>query len=247
MTAILLALAMLIPVAASPPQRPRTPVLVELFTSEGCSSCPAADQLLARLLEAQPVPEAEIVALSLHVDYWDHQGWKDPFSSRAWTNRQQGYSQAFGVDRVYTPQLVVDGRVELVGSDENEALRAIRQEASRDHLPVRLTTRLAAGVVRLSIDLPAAPAGSEPLDVMVALAESGLRSVVRRGENSGRTLSHVAVVRLLETSGALGDEAFVAEGQFKLNRGWNTAAMRAVVWLQGRRTRHVYGVASAAL
>src|ERR1700674_652964 len=96
----------------------RAPVVVELFTSEGCSSCPPADALLARLAEQQPVGNAEVIALEEHVDYWDHEGWIDPFSSGQWTQRQQLYASGFADHGVYTPELVVDGRSGFVGSRE---------------------------------------------------------------------------------------------------------------------------------
>lgn len=226
---------------------PKTPILVELFTSEGCSSCPPADALLTRLLREQPVADVEIVPLSLHVDYWDHQGWKDPFGSKAFSIRQEAYSKVFGGDRVYTPQLVVDGRDELNGSDEQAVRRVVGEAASRPHLPLRVEARALGMSVRLSIDLPAAPADAEPIDVLVALTEDDLTSIVRRGENGGRTLSHVAVVRKLESLGTLEREAFVADGQLSLDRAWKAGKMRAITWLQGRRTRHVYGTATAAL
>jgi len=226
---------------------PRTPVLVELFTSEGCSSCPPADVLLTRLLREQPLADVEIIPLSLHVDYWDHQGWKDPFASKVFTSRQEAYSKIFGENRLYTPQMVVDGRDELNGSDEAAVRRVVQAAASRPHLALRVDARARGSAVRLSIDLPAAPADGEPIDVLVALTEDDLSSVVRRGENGGRTLSHVAVVRKLESLGSLERESFVADGQMGLDRTWKTGKMRAVAWLQGRRTRHVYGAAAASL
>jgi len=248
MKAALFASVVLAAVNAAPPApRASTPVLVELFTSEGCSSCPPADALLAKLLREQPVAGAEIIPLSLHVDYWDHQGWKDPFSSKTFTLRQHGYGRIFGEGRIYTPQMVVDGRDELIGSDESSARRVVGHAASRPHLPLRLDARVTGNGVRLSIDLPAAPPDTEPVDVMVALAEDDLSSVVRRGENGGRTLTHVAVVRKLDTLGSLDRETFVANGQMNLERTWKAPKMRAVAWLQGRRTRHVYGSAAAAL
>jgi hypothetical protein len=225
---------------------PRTPVLVELFTSEGCSSCPPADALLTRLLREQPVADVEIIPLSLHVDYWDHQGWKDPFGSKAFSSRQAAYSKIFGGE-IYTPQMVVDGRDELNGTDEQAIRRVVRDAGSRPHLPLRVGARSIGTSVRLSIDLPAAPADAESIDVLVALTEDDLSSIVRRGENGGRTLSHVAVVRKLESLGTLEREAFVADGQLSLDRAWNAKKMRAITWLQGRRTRHVYGTATAGL
>jgi hypothetical protein len=235
------------PPTGSPASPGRAPVLVELFTSEGCSSCPPADVLLAKLQREQPVAGVEIVALSLHVDYWDHQGWKDPFSSKTFTARQQSYARIFGEDRVYTPQMVVDGREEFTGSDEARALRVIGQASSRPRLPLTLDARAAAGSVKISIDLPPAPADGEPVDVIVALTEDGLTSVVRRGENGGRTLAHAAVTRKLQTLGALEKDSFVASGQLDLQASWTRERMRAVVFLQGRTSRHVYGAASAAL
>src|SRR5262245_46698436 len=229
------------------PAAPRVPVLVELFTSEGCSSCPPADTLLASLLREQPVPDVEIVPLSLHVDYWDHQGWKDPFSSKTFTARQQAYSRIFGEDRVYTPQMVVDGRDEFTGSDERAARRALAGAASRPHLPLKIDARSQGPSVRLSIDLPPAPADGEAIDVIVALTEDDLSSIVKRGENGGRTLNHVAVVRSLQTLGALERESFVANGQISLNKAWNPANMRAVAWLQGQKTKHVYAAARSPI
>ncbi len=104
------------PQAAGRPDGRRTPVLVELFTSEGCSSCPPADVLLARLEKTQPVAGAQIIALKEHVDYWNHLGWRDPFSSAQFSERQSSYVQTFRTDQVYTPQMVVDGQTEFVGN-----------------------------------------------------------------------------------------------------------------------------------
>ncbi len=169
--------------APAPPPAPRVSVLVELFTSEGCSSCPPADTLLASLLREQPLPDVDIVPLSFHVDYWDHQGWKDPFSSKAFTVRQQAYSRIFGEDRVYTPQMVVDGLTEFTGSDDRAARTALTAAASRPHLPLKLDARAQGSSVRVSIDLPAAPADGESIDVIVASP----RTISRRSSSAART------------------------------------------------------------
>ena len=128
-----------VPAAANMPDTASTPVLVELFTSEGCSSCPSADALLSQLGRTQPVHGADIIALEEHVDYWDSLGWKDPFSSTAATARQNEYGQAFGGRQVYTPQMVVDGRTEFVGSSDSDALRAIRQASKEPKPAVQLS------------------------------------------------------------------------------------------------------------
>lgn len=118
---------------------PAVPIVVELFTSEGCSSCPPADVFLQKLVETQPVAGAQVIALGEHVDYWDRQGWKDRFASASLTSRQQVYGARFNTDSVYTPQMIVDGRTEFVGSDANAARRALERAAAIPHGRVRIT------------------------------------------------------------------------------------------------------------
>jgi hypothetical protein len=117
----------------------RVPVLLELFTSEGCSSCPPADRLLEILDQKQPVAGADLIVLSEHVDYWDGDGWKDPFSSSQYTARQQEYTNRYNFDGVYTPQLVVDGRFGFVGSDGREASSAIQQAVRERKIPIEIS------------------------------------------------------------------------------------------------------------
>jgi len=140
---IIVGIVLLVPAFASRESHaaPPTPILVELFTSEGCSDCPPADALLEKLIAGQPASGVAIIGLGQHVDYWDRLGWKDRFSSAALTERQQLYQARFRTESIYTPQMVVDGRVELVGSDTNAARRAIERASTWPH-----------GVVRIDMD-----------------------------------------------------------------------------------------------
>jgi len=243
-----LGVAILVALAArgSLAQAPRVPVLVELYTSEGCSSCPPADAFLEALLRDQPVARALIIPVGLHVDYFNDQGWKDAFSSPAFTARQRSYSPVFG-DNLYTPQIVVDGHDLIEGTAKDKVSRLIEAAAGRAHLPVSVIARLVADKIRLSIDLPAAPAKTEKIELVAAITEDGLSSVVTRGENDGRTLHHVAVARRVEGLDSLGATGSVVEKQLALGKGWGLAGLKAVVWLQGAKSRLVYGAAAAPI
>ena len=120
-------------------QATRVPVLAELFTSEGCSSCPAADDLLRRLIAEQPIDGGEVIALSEHVDYWNRLGWRDPFSSPRFSERQHEYASALGGSQVYTPQLVIDGRAQVVGSDWTAVRQAVVEAARDRHATVAVS------------------------------------------------------------------------------------------------------------
>ncbi|MFZ3238044.1 MAG: DUF1223 domain-containing protein [Stellaceae bacterium] len=176
------------------PAAAQRPVVVELFTSEGCSSCPPADALLAEL-----ALRPDVLALSFHIDYWDRLGWKDPFSSSAATLRQQHYAGLFDTGSVYTPQIVVDGHWQAVGSDRDAVERAITAaEGAPSAIPVTLSVDRARARVTLG-------PGGERVRGSVVLVAFDRRHVdaVARGENSGRTLTHVDVVRGLAEAGPL--------------------------------------------
>src|SRR5271154_6489698 len=178
----------------------RVPVLLELFTSEGCSSCPPADRLLQILDEKQPVPGADLIVLSEHVDYWDRLGWKDPFSSPQYPSRQQDYTNRYRFDGVYTPQLVVDGRYGFVGSDGREASSAIQKAIREQKIPIEISNVSREGnQVTAHIELHADEnyKGGRAI-LYVAIADNRSESHVVRGENAGRSLAHVAVTRVLK-------------------------------------------------
>ncbi|MDT5158380.1 MAG: hypothetical protein QOH51_2737 [Acidobacteriota bacterium] len=242
----------------------RTPVIVELFTSEGCSSCPPADALLARLDRTQPASGAEVIPLAMHVDYWNYLGWADPFSSHEFSERQGEYAEAFGKDGVYTPQMIVDGVNEFPGGNNTAALDAISKAASAQKADVQLRrvdseaasetkvdVETQAGA-RLSITIKNFPKLTEgdSAYVLLALTESGLSSDVARGENSGRRLEHVGVVRRLTSIGSLTDAhggAFTVETTVPIEKGWRRENLRAVVFAQERGTRRMLAAASLKL
>jgi hypothetical protein len=193
------------------------PVVIELFTSEGCSSCPPADRLMATLDKQQPIAGAQLIVLSEHVDYWNTQGWIDPYSSHEFTERQQRYGEALRVSDVYTPQAVIDGRVEVVGNSAAKVQSAVQQALRTKKIPLRLeATRSDTGI---HVQLQASGELKRGAEVYFALAEDEVESKVSAGENSGRVLAHTAVVRSLTKCGKLGSNNGV-EAQLKTNAHW---------------------------
>jgi hypothetical protein len=232
-----------------------TPVVVELFTSEGCSSCPPADEVLSKLDKSQSIQGIEVIALGEHVDYWNKLGWIDPYSSAEFSTRQSRYADAFGQESVYTPQMIVDGRDEFVGADWNKAREAITRAARLPKAKVELLAASSSNEtnkdLKLSIhinDIPQITTG-DTADVLLAITESNLRSEVSRGENAGRYLRHTAVVRSLSVLGnvSAGQQSFEAKSTASLNVGWQRDNLRAVVLVQERRTRRVLGAAALGL
>ena len=177
-------------------EAPTSVVIVELFTSEGCSSCPPADELLRRVHLREPSEGQLIVGLSEHVTYWNTLGWQDPYSQELFTRRQEVYASRFSLDGPYTPQMVLNGRDQFVGSDTGALRRALHADEQRKHvsLTVLSATRGGDGVdIRFSMPT----AGSKQLELYAALTDDLDQSNVLRGENSGRSLQHASVVRSL--------------------------------------------------
>jgi hypothetical protein len=225
----------------------RVPVLLELFTSEGCSSCPPADRLLEVLDQKQPVSGAELIVLSEHVDYWDNLGWRDPFSSPQYTARQQEYASKFGRDGVYTPQLVVDGRFGFVGSDGREAASAI-QKAMREPKTAITISNIArdGNQVTAHIQLPAAAQNSKrgKAVLYLAIAENKVESHVTRGENGGRSLTHVGVVRVMKQVGTIDlESAFAKDVTLSTQPANASNGMRLVAFIKNPASGEVLGVA----
>lgn len=226
-----------------------SPVVVELFTSQGCSSCPPADRLLAGL-ESAPGYGERVHALSFHVDYWDRIGWKDPFSSPSWTERQYAYARALGCSGVYTPQAVVNGRVQFVGSDTASMRDAIAKvEAPAAAVTLEVVREGGAVRVRARATMLGSDDAAE-LAVVVVLAEREITTEVRRGENAGRALVNDHVVRRLETPFRIGGAAGRSgEGTvtFVPEAGWNAARLEVISFVQDPVSMRILGSASATV
>ena len=226
-------------------QAGKVPVLVELFTAEGCSSCPPADALLGVLDRQQPIPNARIIVLSEHVDYWNNGGWHDRFSSPEITERQKGYGDFFKLDDVYTPQMVVNGAVQLNGTDAQGIEAALLHAADSHPLPLQIASVQTRGkevTFMLRNGMPATP---KEVDVYAALVDPEDTTEVSAGENRGRTLQHFGVVRMLNQIGgswhtqSLGEKPFVIKAD--VSRRFNLEGMRLVVFAQTKHLGPVLG------
>ena len=224
------------------------PVLVELFTSEGCSSCPPADNLLQKL-DAQPLPGAQLIVLSEHVDYWNHIGWTDPYSSHEFSDRQSAYGRRFRLDSVYTPQMIVDGAEEFVGSHPDEANKALTKAVAAAKISVRLSDLSATkGMLRARVESDPLPPPLHNADVMVALALNHAESQVARGENAGHRLTHVAVVRSLTKIGKVeSGKSFSQDITLKLPVGSDPPAVRVISFIQESGQGKVLGVTQTTI
>jgi len=236
----------------APSAAARVPVIVELFTSEGCSSCPPADKFLAQIDLLQPVPEAQIIALEEHVDYWDHGGWKDRFSDTVFTARQRLYAQQFRLPSPATPEVVVAGRAQFMGNDFLKSGGAILEATRSPHAQIALT--VVAGpepeALHASIRVEGLPAGlskkDDKAEVRLAITEDDLASQVKAGENSGKHLEHRATVRKFLSAGEVkSDKPFSADVKVPVSRDWNRAHMHVVVFLEGHGSHEIIGAVSA--
>lgn len=216
----------------------KMPVLVELFTSEGCSSCPPADRVLAQLDKDQPNSDAEIVTLSLHVDYWNNIGWKDPFSSPLYSQRQTIYAQKFGGGSIYTPQMVVDGIRQFVGSNTDEASKAISESVKSPKAKIGLDLT----EDKLKVNVSEIPS-HEDASVFLAVAEDNLSTKVGGGENGGRTLEHTSVARWLQPIGKIlpADNKFETETVVQFQPDWKRENLKLVVFVQENQSRKILG------
>lgn len=218
-------------------------VLVELYTSEGCSSCPSADKLLAELQASQPVEGVTIVPMALHVDYWDRLGWKDPFADASNSQRQRSYAAKLESDSVYTPQMIVNGRTGFVGSDRGAALNAIKRAADQPVAAVAMKKQT-VGVHGVTLDLRIGKVSAKDAVLWAAVVEDDLDSAVTRGENQGRHLKHQAVVRVMRGDSYVppaGDQDSV-QVSLPWDAAWKREHCRVIVAVQSRGTGTVYAL-----
>jgi hypothetical protein len=233
-------------------QAKRTPVVVELFSSEGCSSCPPADALLKRLETTQPIPGADVIAIEEHVDYWNHDGWIDPFSSVEWTLRQQEYVRKLKVGTEFTPEMVINGRAQTSGDEMLSVILLITNAARQPETPVAIAPgkAVANNAEDFSVTVGklsgAMPRNTE--EVWLAITEDGLHSNVSAGENAGRSLFHAAILRSLKKIGVANSAApstsFSADPRVKFSSHWKRTNLHVVVFVQEKQTLHILGAAS---
>jgi hypothetical protein len=220
-------------------------VLVELFTSEGCSSCPPADVMIQKLDEFQPIPGAQLIVLSEHVTYWDHDGWKDPNSSQSLTDRQAAYETALGEKTPYTPQIIIDGSHVIRIDQSQQQMDEIFQKATAaPKVAVRIGDVTFNGNELHTHVETGENDDKHNADVYVALALDHVESQVLRGENGGKHLVHVAVVQELTRVGKLSKgKNFAEDVKLKIKSGTDPKNLRLIAFVQDSGPGKVLGSA----
>ncbi len=226
----------------SPSSQSEPFAVVELFTSEGCSSCPSADELLSKIINEAKENQQNIYGLGFHVNYWDHLGWKDKFSDENYTVRQKKYTQTLANTQVYTPQMIVNGTSVFVGSNQKEAEKAIRNALSQKaEASIRLYGDLetVSDIIQLKYDIQGATAGQV---LHVALIEQSLENYVTKGENKGHLLHHENVVRSFKTV-TLNGSGF-GEVDLQLPAGINLKNASVIAYVQAPETLKIMAATS---
>ena len=231
-----------------PPSTAHSAVVLELFTSEGCSSCPPADALLKKLDDAGRVGDVEVLAFEEHVDYWNHLGWTDPFSSHDWTERQEQYARSLRHDGVYTPQLVLNGGIDVVGNSEGAVLRQISEFPKTPEVALRISSiNLSQKSAQVTVEFESSPQDLHSADLWLAVTERGLSSDVARGENQGRNLVHAAVLRSLTRVRMPQAGSSQTTAVVSLDKAWKPENLRVVAFLQDRKSLHILGAAASSI
>lgn len=244
-----------VPILSSPAQAPPTnsggkPVLVELFTAEGCSSCPPADTM-AMKMEKQPLSGVDIIVLEEHVDYWNQYGWIDPFSSGDWTERQRSYVSKLANGNPYTPEMVVDGENQFNGSNGPEARAAIEKAIQNPETDVTVTDAKVDpkgdDEFKISVGKLDGNADGDTAEVWIAVTEDGLHSNVSAGENAGHELYHAAVLRYMHKVGVVQGNGFTGDARVKIKSSWKAQNINIVAFVQDKKSLKVLGVALTKL
>jgi len=233
---------------APTPLRPSGPIVVELFTSEGCSSCPPADALLQKF-DRQPYPGVQLIVLSEHVDYWNHIGWRDPYSDAAFSERQSAYGKRLGLESVYTPEMVVDGTREFLGSSSADAEAALDKAAAAVKVSLKISdVRVEGDSLKAHVETALLPSSVYAADVILAIALDHTESQVKAGENSGRHLTHVSVARAFSTVGSIASgDAFSKDVQIHLGQRADRSRLRVIAFLQEPGPGRIVGAAEEIL
>lgn len=210
--------------------------VVELFTSEGCYSCPPADKVLSEIIATARKNNQPIYAMSFHVDYWNRLGWKDPYSNFLFTNRQNNYSSALGEREVYTPQVFVNGKTSLVGSDKNKLLSKIDDELKNSsNIILKLIKNNLSSADTLFINYESSKTDKN-YNLCVSLVQRGITSKVGRGENGGKTLYHDNVVRHFESIPLLFSKGTV---KIPVKKFFLNSTFSVYGYVQQKQTKHV--------
>lgn len=228
--------------------RPRT-VVLELFTSQGCSSCPTADALL-RKLRREDFEGVTVIPLAYHVDYWNHLGWSDPFSSPRWSQRQRDYARVFKTSQIYTPQLVINGTTQLVGSAESAIRTEIarqRKSAERGAVSIRKAVR-SGNQVRIDLQAQLDPPSAQAA-VCVVLFENDVTTSVASGENARKRLANDAIVRWQGKALQLEANSVTTNASLSipLSAGWRVENLGVAAFIQDARTLAIHGSAARAI
>ena len=218
----------------------QTPVIVELFTSEGCSDCPSADALITQLSNQRNSGKTELILLEEHVDYWNSSGWFDRFSSSDFTDRQNRYVKQFHLATAYTPQMVVDGKFQGVGNSVS-GVRSMLMEASSNLKSSTVSLRFVSPG-KLAVTVDDSTHGRQK--VFLAVTEDNLTTNVHGGENGGRVLTHSSVVRNLKSLGNTSDGKFETTVDLPAKSDWKKQDLRAAVIVQDPSSGLILGAAS---
>jgi hypothetical protein len=223
------------------------PVLIELFTAEGCSSCPPADHFLEQLDTAQPIRGAHLIVLSEHVDYWDRQGWPDPYASKSFTERQVAYERSLKVSEPFTPQFVIDGTIDMRLSRREQISKQLLSAAAAAKIPVSIESLRVGGDAAPAITgvvLVAGTSAGRPCELFVGIALDHVDTQVLRGENRGQHLTHVAVLRELVRVGPVAPGAPSRQSfSIPLRPGFDGTPLRVIAFVQQPGLGAVLGAA----